>query len=708
MLETAKRLSIATVCAVLAVSVVLPGGTSVEARGPSGARYCSATDQVFWFVQVSDTHIGTSGSTDTANLGWLVTTARAAIKPLFTVVTGDLTDSTNGNIFGYPNGPYQAEWDAYRGIVTAAGVTTDDYYDLPGNHDAYSDRYFTYYRNNAVQGGVYAADGQVAWTKTLSGIGTYHFLGVNTADNTGAAFSVLSPYGDHAGLDATELTRVASDLAASALAADLTFVFGHHPVSSTGDSADTYLYYGASEFVGHLDGFGASAYQYGHVHDNVETVFTGDAYTGAMSGTGIRYSRVASLGKDSPNSYSVVSVDCNGVNAVTQPVGTWPLVLITAPVNRYVGSALNPYAYDVPAVAANPVRALVFDTGAVGQVRFRIDSGTTWYPMGRVAGTASQWAGTWDASALPIGPHSIEVQAVGTTTRSHTIGVTVAAAGNLAPLATGDAYTTAYTTTLTVGAPGVLSNDMDPDGSALTARLVAGPSRGTLTLNGNGGFTYVPTGNVTGTDTFTYTAWDGALASSPATVTITLTAPADSVAITSAAYTRKTGTLAVAATSSGAPAAKLTLVGYGQMGYNTKTRRYTYSAKTSPAPASVAVPVDPWRLGQQDSDDEVTAGASGLRPFSGLLRARRLEATPRRSRARPSIAYRKSRLAQAQPPRPPPWHSGSWSSRRRRPRSCRCGGPARHGMLEQLGVALDKRGNVRAGDSIHRWLTARP
>jgi len=30
-------------------------------------------------------------------------------------------------------------------------ITAADYYDLPGNHDAYNDRYFAYYLANSVQ-----------------------------------------------------------------------------------------------------------------------------------------------------------------------------------------------------------------------------------------------------------------------------------------------------------------------------------------------------------------------------------------------------------------------------------------------------------------------------------------------------------------------------------------------------------------------------
>jgi VCBS repeat-containing protein len=50
----------------------------------------------------------------------------------------------------------------------------------------------------------------------------------------------------------------------------------------------------------------------------------------------------------------------------------------------------------------------------------------------------------------------------------------------------------------------VLTNDTDADGDTLTADLVEGVKNGTLTLNPNGSFTYVPNDNFHGTDTFTY------------------------------------------------------------------------------------------------------------------------------------------------------------------------------------------------------------
>jgi len=237
----ARRLRIPAISLILAALALIPSHVTLNAGNPHGAYYSADTDKVFWFIHASDLHVGTSESTDLANFQWLVTTARDVIQPSFIVATGDLTDSTNGNWAGYPNGPYQAEWDQYKAIIDAARGPDDwmdFFYDLPGNHDAYNDQDFSYYLANSVQGRA-TGKTQLSWTRTFP-FGKYHFLGVNSADNTGAAFSIFPPYGDYAGLDTSELAFINQQLTAQA-DASLTFVFGHHPVTSTGCSTDTYL-----------------------------------------------------------------------------------------------------------------------------------------------------------------------------------------------------------------------------------------------------------------------------------------------------------------------------------------------------------------------------------------------------------------------------------------------------------------------------------
>jgi VCBS repeat-containing protein len=112
-----------------------------------------------------------------------------------------------------------------------------------------------------------------------------------------------------------------------------------------------------------------------------------------------------------------------------------------------------------------------------------------------------------------------------------TVTITITAT-NDGPSAADDAYSTGEDTTLTVAASGVLGNDSDPDGNPLSAVLVSGPSHGALTLDADGSFTYSPAANFTGSDSFTYRASDGSLASNPATVTITVTAANDPPTVT--------------------------------------------------------------------------------------------------------------------------------------------------------------------------------
>jgi VCBS repeat-containing protein len=98
---------------------------------------------------------------------------------------------------------------------------------------------------------------------------------------------------------------------------------------------------------------------------------------------------------------------------------------------------------------------------------------------------------------------------------------------NQPPVAVDNAYSVAEDMVLTVPAPGVLGNDTDANGDALTALVLRGPSHGSLSLNADGSFTYTPAANFHGPDTFTYEASNGALASNQAGVTITVSAVND-------------------------------------------------------------------------------------------------------------------------------------------------------------------------------------
>jgi len=101
------------------------------------------------------------------------------------------------------------------------------------------------------------------------------------------------------------------------------------------------------------------------------------------------------------------------------------------------------------------------------------------------------------------------------------VAITVTAV-NDPPAAANDSYPATSGATLTIAAPGLLANDTDVDSPTLTALKITDPAHGSLALNPNGGFTYIPTAGFTGTDSFTYKASDGSTQSNVATVTITV------------------------------------------------------------------------------------------------------------------------------------------------------------------------------------------
>ncbi|UBZ07093.1 tandem-95 repeat protein [Salegentibacter mishustinae] len=109
------------------------------------------------------------------------------------------------------------------------------------------------------------------------------------------------------------------------------------------------------------------------------------------------------------------------------------------------------------------------------------------------------------------GTYTINLSATDTYKNVETCEITIKLIPeNSAPIANPDAYSTEIDTPLNISAAeGVLANDSDPDGDALIAIPNQDVTGGTLTLNEDGSFSYVPDTGFTGSDTFTYFAFDG-------------------------------------------------------------------------------------------------------------------------------------------------------------------------------------------------------
>ncbi len=118
------------------------------------------------------------------------------------------------------------------------------------------------------------------------------------------------------------------------------------------------------------------------------------------------------------------------------------------------------------------------------------------------------------------GPDSFTYKANDGFVDSNTVTVTIRV--DAPPIVTNKSYTDVQNTSLDVLAgQGLLVGATDPDGDPLTVVDVTQPSHGTVTVNPDGSFSYVPTAGYYGNDSFTFSASDGITSSlTPATVTL--------------------------------------------------------------------------------------------------------------------------------------------------------------------------------------------
>jgi hypothetical protein len=129
---------------------------------------------------------------------------------------------------------------------------------------------------------------------------------------------------------------------------------------------------------------------------------------------------------------------------------------------------------------------------------------------------------TYSPAARFVGTDQFLYRDSGQLLGSATVTITVT---NAAPVAVNDSYSATTGVKLVVPAPGVMSNDHDPDGDALTASIGSSSGNGSLSLSSNGAFTFTSGGSFTGIRTFTYSVSDGIVSSGLATVSIQVTAP---------------------------------------------------------------------------------------------------------------------------------------------------------------------------------------
>jgi hypothetical protein len=321
-----------------------------RARGatPDGARHARSPDGLFWFMHVSDTHIGANlieGPKAKQHLTFALNEAVDVIKPSFVWNTGDLEDGS-GKVgidgTGIPtSGQSQTQWDWYKQIYQGAGMKLGFYYDLPGNHDAYGDDGLKFYLANSLWG----ASQKKTWMdfKVVTSTGEYGFFGMNSTNNYFKPLGNCCP-----GFLDAEIAELDAWLQKNA-GAKLVFVAAHHSLDGNGSYPTA-----KADQVRALLKANKAFYIHGDVHEYKEYLDTP---------TGVVVNEIGSLGKGTSSNLGVGVVDHDAfVYRATDVEGAWPFVILTSPVSatlRDVGA--NPWAYSVCKNRPdNPFRAVTF------------------------------------------------------------------------------------------------------------------------------------------------------------------------------------------------------------------------------------------------------------------------------------------------------------------------------------------------------------
>ena len=193
---------------------------------------------------------------------------------------------------------------------------------------------------------------------------------------------------------------------------------------------------------------------------------------------------------------------------------------------------------DSPVWHTVPGNVFVPDTGLLP---------TVFYQDPEIKSDAYQlWFAKVDLSAFGLAPDGAVTQVtIRGVVNAGASGLDLSVVGNLnggglanaPPVANDDTYTIGEDTTLATNeADGVLANDSDADGDVLTAVLDVGPANGTMALNEDGSFSYVPRRDFFGADVFQYHVFDGLDNSSVASVSITVNPSNDAPVVSDDIY----------------------------------------------------------------------------------------------------------------------------------------------------------------------------
>lgn len=201
------------------------------------------------------------------------------------------------------------------------------------------------------------------------------------------------------------------------------------------------------------------------------------------------------------------TVSIAGVTVVEGDAGTTP--------------AAFPVSLSAPSGRTVTVGYATANGTAVAGTDYVAASGTVTFTPGVVLQQATVSV-SGDIVVEPAETFTVTLSAPVNATLGTTVGTGTITDDDVLPTAVADSYATAFNTPLVVAAPGVLANDSNDGGGAMTAQLVSSVTHGTLTLGAGGGFTYTPATGYSGADSFVYRVVDGSGTGNSVTVSLSV------------------------------------------------------------------------------------------------------------------------------------------------------------------------------------------
>ncbi len=399
----------------VSIAILLSMFFAAPALGATDPEYPGDSSHVLWFLVMSDEHITARDSDGPERLTWLVNDGMTYVEPDIVFNCGDLTDGSNGEplVSLYP-GKQDDEWQAYRQILDDAGISVEQYIDLPGNHDQYSDRGNTRYLQYSLAGSTFSrTQHSIVIDKPW---GSYHFLGIDTTGNDGAGWPL-----DNAGLDVDELLYILRSLEDND-GARMQVMFGHHPIVRP--DLGFKLNEGSDEIQEFMGDHRVRAYFYGHTHEYRDLYWPDNDMMPVTL-----HENVDSFGKAETNNVILASIDNDNLQIRQVSVGEFPWVIVTAPADINQGGG-NPWAVDVPAgMEFAPIRALGFTSDPFLSCQYSLDGGP-WVTMEQLGD--HRYEGYMDTRGMTAGNHTVEVRALPGPANGHkiTFRVTAYACGN--------------------------------------------------------------------------------------------------------------------------------------------------------------------------------------------------------------------------------------------------------------------------------------